>query len=127
VSANYFGNVLSAFENGVQMDLRMKLAIEFLKAPGFPQSLYPEQREPDAEASVMYALALASQLFSQAAERGWVKELPDTGELSAPMRRHLERALRAQAFQQASSPRIMEEETPRVTPIAGAVNGAFRN
>jgi hypothetical protein len=126
VSANYFGNVLSAFENGVQMDLRMKLAIEFLKAPSFPFA-HAVEGGVDAEASVLDALNLASQIFSQAAERGWVKDLPDTGELSAPMRRHLERALRAQAFQQASSPRIMEEETPRVTPIAGAVNGAFRN
>ena len=33
--SEYWGDVLQSFQNGVQLDLRVKLAIEFLKSPAF--------------------------------------------------------------------------------------------
>ena len=49
----YFGNVLSSFENGAQMELTLKLAIEFLKA---------NPRTGPAADNARYALTLANEL-----------------------------------------------------------------
>jgi hypothetical protein len=106
----YFGNVLSSFENGLQLDLRVKLAVDFLKA-------HPASGSAHEGAS--YALDLADALLAESVKRGLVKSLPDTGEISTPLRHHIERSVRAQVFQQVVAQRVGPEEAPSI----GLVNG----
>jgi hypothetical protein len=96
----YFGDVLGSFANGVQLDLRVKLAVDFLKA-------HPAQG-PVAEAAA-YALDLAAALLDEASRRGLTKDLPEDSELSAPMKRHIERQIRMQVFQNQAAQRIQSE------------------
>ena len=106
----YFGNELSAFEAGVQMDLRLRLAIDFLKSPAFEGAgRRPEGEQGDVAAC---ALTLASSLLEQAEQRGWLKDLPETGEISGRLKRHIERNVNAQAHQMhaarcASGPQVI--------------------
>jgi hypothetical protein len=110
-SPRYFGNVLSSFENGLQLDLAFKLAVDFIKSGVV---LGPD-REPASEAA--YALSLGEELVAIARERGLVKELPDDDELNAPLRRHLRRQVRAQLYQQLEGQRLMaEEQAHRIVP-----------
>jgi len=99
--------VLQQFQNGVQLDLRVKLAIEFLKSPGAVW-------ESPARAPAHFALELADELITQAQARGWLKPLPEDNELNTPLRRHLERHVRAQVFSQVAGQRIGQEESPSV-------------
>jgi hypothetical protein len=113
----YFGDVLANFANGIQLDLRVKIALDLLKSGAFT----------DAEA----ALDQATALLRVADERGLLKDLPDDDELSAPQKRHLRRSIRMQVFQQTEGPRIMaEEQAHKLQPAAAIVpmgpNGSGR-
>lgn len=96
-----WGDVLQAFQNGVQLDLRLRMAIDFLKA--WPSAT------PEA------ALAAAERLLWLGSERGYVKPLPEDSNLTAPLRHHLERSVRAQAFSQVAGQRIAQEEQPKIS------------
>lgn len=110
----YFGDVLANFATGVQLDLRVKIALDLLKSGAVT----------DATA----ALDTATQLLAVAAERGLVKEMPDDDDLSGPMKRHLRRSLRVQCFQQTEGPRIMAEETAhKLQPAAAIIPGPGAN
>jgi hypothetical protein len=99
----YFGDVLANFSAGVQLDLRVKMALDLLKGGAFT----------DAEA----ALNQATRLVELAGERGLMKDLPSDDELSAPMKSHLRRSLRVQIYQQSEGPRLAaEEQAHKIAP-----------
>ena len=104
----YFGDVLGSWNNGVQLDLRVKLAIEFLKA-------HPAQG-PATEAAG-YALDLADALIAESTTRGLMKDLPEDDELTQPMRRHIRRQMRAQIYGQVAGQKIAAEEQPSVQSV----------
>ena len=99
----YFGDVLGSFANGVQLDLRVKLAVDFLKASG--DAIF--DGAPRETATL--ALDLATELLAQAQERGLMKSLPEDSELNAPTKRHIERQIRMQVFQNQAAQRIQSE------------------
>jgi hypothetical protein len=109
----YFGDVLGSYANGVQLDLRVKLAVDFLKAAG------DRCLEFDAARTATMALDLATELLDQAQARGLVKGLPEGNELSAPARAHIERMARAQVAGQVAAQGISEEEQPKVRGFNG--------
>ena len=113
MSERYFGDVLGSYANGVQLDLRVKLAVDFLKSPWAAQW-------SDSEALAAAALQLASELLSQSQALGLMAELPDSDQLSAPMRRHIRRQVRAQVVGQIAAQEIGAEEAPKVQPMGGA-------
>jgi hypothetical protein len=100
----YFGDVLTSFTNGVQMELRVKLAIEFLKSPG---AISQASGGPAGLAT--FALSLADALLGQATAQGLMKALPEDSELTQPTRRHIERQIRAQVYQGTAAHRIQSE------------------
>ena len=114
---NYWGNVLNAFEAGVQMDLRLRLAIDFLKSPGMfsPASMGDEGKLARS------GLDLATALLDEAAARGLVKDLPDTGEINAATKRHIERGVSAQVHQVE----VQQREARRAGPMVGMPHGTF--
>jgi hypothetical protein len=115
----YLGNVLNAFEGGVQMDLRLRLAIEFLKEGYLTLS--------DPELAAANALGCATELIRIAAERGLMKPLPEDDELNQPLKTHIRRNIRAQLYQQSEAQRIGQAEQPRVSPANGVPPGIARS
>lgn len=123
----YLGNVLSSFETGVQLDLRVKMALDLLKA-GVPDTVLAEVRVAGAASQVKevrltakgkasYALEMAEALVDEAKARGLVKDLPDDNELTQPMRKHLARNVRAQVYSQSIASQIAAEESPMVRAV----------
>lgn len=107
----YWGNVLTSFENGVQLDLRFRLAVDLLRAR--------------SDLSPVQALDATTELIAVGIERGLVRPLPEDDGLSAPLRAHLRRGVRAQVHSQMASQTIAAEEQPKVVHPPGGVNGAL--
>jgi hypothetical protein len=101
----YFGNPLSSFEMGLQLDWRARYATELMKA--------------HAGMSPRDALDMATEFLDLCAARGYSKPLPETDELNAPLRKHIRRNMRAQVYQQVVGQEIMKEEQPSVQPVRG--------
>lgn len=118
VEPKYWGNVLSAFEAGVQMDLRLRLAMDFLKSPYFEGG---PGVHPDAQRDAALALDLATALVEEAAARGMLKPMPETGEINAALRHHVERTVRVNAHGQITGQRIMREENSGVMAAGASI------
>lgn len=101
--ALYFGNPLTSFEMGLQLDWRARYATELLKA--------------HAGLSVRDALDMATEFLEQATERGLMKPLPEDDGLNKPLRNHIRRSVRAQVYQQVAAQAIGPEEQPHVQTI----------
>lgn len=104
----YPSNVLTAIENGCVLDLRVKLAVQFLTGDGITALDFDTCELPAAEHAA-YALDLASALLDLAESRGLVKQLPEYGELPRSVRLHIERNVRAHLEQNAAAERIGRE------------------
>lgn len=124
VEPKYLGNVLASFENGCQIDLRVKLAIEFLKSPYFAGAAVglEEQDEEIARRDALHALDLASALIEEGQARGLVLPLPDHGELTSSLRKHIERGARAQVYQQVAGQRAAREESSPLHPAGASIH-----
>jgi hypothetical protein len=118
----YLGNVLTNFENGAQLDLRVKLAVDFLKSPWAAEMAVATDSQTELAVA---ALDLACALVEEAQARGLLHALPEDGSVNSPLRKHIERSVRAQVFQQIAGARIAQEEAPAVVP-AGPLNGVGR-
>jgi hypothetical protein len=112
----YWGDVLKAYDNGVQLDLRAKLAVEFLKSPMCQYASGDNARD-----LVEYALDLGTEFVAQAYSRGLLRDLPEDDGLSAPLRKHVRRNARAQALMNHAGQEMMQEEASRVAPAGGQV------
>jgi hypothetical protein len=120
MTERYFGDVLGSYANGLQLDLRVKLAVDFLKSMGnaIDGSIGPAEMAG-------YALNLATELITESERRGLIASLPDHDELSAPMRRHIRRQVRAQIFSQVVAQEIGPEEQPKIA-VGAAGNPLLR-
>lgn len=103
---------INAFANGVAMDLRVRLAIEFLKA-------HPSQGP--ARDAVGYALELADEVLAQADHEGWLTPLGD-GKLTEIEKNQAKRLGAFQVYQQVGSQQAAQEEQSRVVPAAPLVD-----
>jgi hypothetical protein len=108
MSEKYFGDVLQSFQNGVQLDLRVKLAVDMLKSP-IMQTIAGNPNH-DAASLASFALDLSTALLKVAQERELLKEMPEDNGLSGPLRHHLERNVRAQVYSQVAGAKIQSEE-----------------
>ena len=113
----YLGNVLEAATSGCQLDFRFRIALELLKSPW--AAGHEHQEEPRLLS--LAALTLASELVRQAEDQGLILPLPEDDGISAGLRAHIRRNLRAQAYQGVQGQKIAAEEMPQV---AVAPNGA---
>lgn len=113
----YFGDVLQSYQNGVQFDLRVKLAIEFLKAPGFLSAMAGE----DPIRPVREALEIATELLAEAQKRGLLRPLPAHDELPAYVKAHLRRTARAHVYTQVQGHKIGQEESGVVQRANGLI------
>jgi hypothetical protein len=122
----YWGNVLASLDMGMQMDWRVRFAMDLLREQGgalmdhtlesflnLPAETRPEENAARAAAfTVTTALTMAEELIKQAGVRGWVKDLPDSNEIDDRLRKHIERNVRAAIFQQVAQSKIAPSEVP---------------
>ncbi|HUP07672.1 MAG TPA: hypothetical protein VMU47_11005 [Caldimonas sp.] len=111
----YFGNVLSAIERGAQMDLRVHIAVDIVKSPiiqEFAGQKLTNMGYIETGELAAFALDLADQLVSQAASRGWVKPMPETGDIPASLKRHIERSVSAGLHQALEQNRAARDHSP---------------
>lgn len=107
----YWGSVQGQFENGLQLELRAKLALQMLMSPG------------GVNLTASDALDKAEQLIALAAERGYLKDLPEDDGLNASERRNIRRQVRAQVYAQGEGQAIAQEESRHVAPVPGELMG----
>lgn len=106
----YKQNVLSGFDNGCLLDLRVRLAIEFIKASRLNFDI-------PAEVCACYALDLASEVLSQADAKGLIEPLPDGSAISAEVRAQAGRMARFNVVQQLEMQRAAQDESDRVAAV----------
>jgi hypothetical protein len=132
----YFGTVLTNFEQGVNLDIRVKLAIQFLTGGAVPkrgavsveiiEGTKEEQWvEFTATGRAHYALDMATALMEEADKRGLLEEFDDMSDELAPrVRNAISRAARSNVLTQLSAQRIAQEETAhRVDPAVSMPGG----
>lgn len=104
----YPTNPLNAINEGCLVDVRVKMATDFLKAGETIQA------ESAAEAARM-ALDLADEVMRQADERGWVQPLDnDTSEMPKSVKRHVEVNVRMQLHANEKATKWSREGIPMV-------------
>jgi len=108
----YAHNVLEGFGNGCIMDLRVRMANELLKSPAFMDiSNVPAEL---AE----FALDLAEEITSQAAERGWLVPIPEDGELTPALKNQARLTASYSVLQQIEGQKFAQGEQGQVIPAA---------
>jgi len=133
----YPHNILEGFGNGCLMDLRVRIALDLLKAPLFANMLadgLPNVGKVDAGQDngvadpsdiAGFALDLAAELMWDAERRGWVDTLPDDDGLNRQVRLQAARTARYQVWQQLAGTRQMQDEQNRVSPVAPVFGGTM--
>jgi hypothetical protein len=128
----YPGNAVEGSSNGALLDLRVRLAADFLRASpaiGELQKYLCDDDGPnnkyDAKIIAEYALDMAGELLTGADRRGWIKDLPEGDALSAAERSYALRTGRYSAMQQVGGAKQMGEEQSSavVTPAPGVFKG----
>jgi hypothetical protein len=114
VSEEYFGDILEDYSNGVRLGLRVKLAVEFVKAMA-ASDWRPDNDGPEALAD--YALRVADRLVSEGEKKDWVVRLPTDADLPRDARHHAGRMARFQVTTQLQAQRFAQAEQPVVKGV----------
>lgn len=103
----YPTNPLNAINEGCLVDVRVKMAADFIKANAITDGTA-------AEVAAM-ALELADEVMRQADERGWVQPLDiDTSEMPKSVKRHVEMNVRMQLYANEKATKWQREGIPMV-------------
>jgi hypothetical protein len=114
----YPSNVLEGFGTGCLLDLRVRLAVDFLKSPMF-EGMAVTAEEILPKACAWFALEVSTELLALAEARGLVEPLPDDDVLNRQLRLQAARTARYSVWQQLAGARVAAEEQPRVGPVPG--------
>lgn len=119
----YSQDVISAFQNGCGLDLRVRLATQFLCSPMFTGAAVGEDAIP-SKVIAGRALAIATELVDLAHDRGLIEPImPDTG-LDQLTREHFARVGAAQVHQQLGANKEAQANQGRVAvPMQGPMGG----
>ena len=121
VEAKYPHNILEGFGIGALLDLRVRLAIDFIKTSPLVGALVnPDGSGVTAAAVATFSLELCDELLKQGASRGWVEPLPTDSDLDDQVRLQARRTARFNVLQQAAMQEIGRDEAARVVPLAPA-------
>lgn len=128
----YLRNGIEGFQDGVILDLRVRIAVGLLTtSPIFhglactsPVAGAAWNQYPNAIAAL--ALDISAEVLKQAKERGWVEPLDETGELSELERAQAKRTGSFSVLQQMEGQRFAQAEQGRVVPVAPIVRGNGR-
>lgn len=117
VNERYYGNPLPQLEgNGVQFELRAKLAIDFVKELiKSPNATY--ETDNHANELVKQAFDIADAVMWEAAERGYLKGTPPVDELPHDVATLLRLSARVSIAQQLIGQEVAAEMAPKVAPV----------
>lgn len=127
----YPHNVLEGFGNGCLLDLRVRMAADYLNGPMFANVVSDLIRAHakgeasdetiDAFGSLMAAIALdtATALLDMGRNAGLVTPLPEGPELDALLRAQAARTARFQVLQQIEAQKAAQEEGSRLHSVVG--------
>lgn len=130
----YPHNILEGYGTGALLDLRVRLAINFLQNSPMVQEVtratlsnLPKDKVGEAPMWIAkFALEVADELLKEGAARGYVDPLPDpedTG-ITAQDRAQAVRTARYSILQQIAGPKIAQEEgAGQIIPVAPIVGG----
>jgi hypothetical protein len=110
----YPHNVLEGFGMGALLDFRVRLAIDFLKAPVLT---YLGTDCLSAVDLARGALDLADEVLKQGRARGWVTDLPRGKDIDEALREQAARTARYQVVQQTEGQKAASEEQGQVVPV----------
>lgn len=113
----YPDNVLEGFRNGCLLDLRVRLAVEFLKGPMFRMAFV--EHEPVDIA--VCALQIADELLNYAENCGWITPLPTESEIGPALRLQAKLTAQFNALQQIEGQKAMQDEVGKVVPVSPGV------
>ena len=122
VKMKYPANELDSFATGVKMDLRVRLAIEFLKSPMYAACARANEN-PDYVAE--HALSVAEELLTQADAKGWLEALDDDAKLSERAIKHAKRIGAFNVHQQLGANEAAQDAQSRVVPAAPAIKAGM--
>ncbi len=123
----YPHNVLEGFGNGAILDMRVRMANDFIKSPAFPAlhaeltSIMEEEKCSAAKAVALFALDLAEAITSIAADRGWLTPLPEGGELPQALKDQAKATGSYQILQQIEAQKYAQSLQGQVIPAAPTV------
>lgn len=118
----YPHNPLEGFGNGCILDLRVRLASNFLQnSPRYRANADGGMISPHDAAED--ALELAGELMRQAEARGWIGALDESGELTPSLRAQAKRTASFATLQQLEQSKFAQNEMGRVVPMAPGVGG----
>lgn len=117
----YPHNVLEGFGNGAILDLRVRMANDFIKSPFFRTLGAKDGEIASAAYIATFALDLAEEITAQAADRGWLTPLPEGGELPQWLRDQAKVTASYQVCQQLEGQRFAQGEQGKVVPAAPGV------
>ena len=121
VKMKYPANELDSFATGVKMDLRVRLAIEFLKSPSLQGVVHVFPADKVAE----YSLELAEALLLQADAKGLLEALDDDAKLSERAIKHAKRIGAFNVHQQLGANEAAQDAQSRVVPAAPAIKAGM--
>lgn len=122
---DYPGNVLNALQDGCVMDLRMRLAVQFIVGGMCPMPPGPDcvLAEP-ARAVAVFALDVASALVDEALERRLLESMPE-GEIPSVVKNQIKRNAEAGAIQQFHGAKVMRDLQGPLGPMMHAAPGVM--
>lgn len=133
----YPHNVLEAFGTGAILDLRVRLAVNWIQhSPAVAEVAKavvlgtPAHQSNDIPAWIAhFALELADQLLEQGAERGWVEGLPDPKDtkLDDQLRAQAMRTARYNVLQQILGNKAAQEEQGGIIPVAPVIQSGQKH
>jgi len=109
----YPHNPLEGFANGCLLDLRVRIAIDLLKA----SPMYAKTGKETPFSIAVHALHVAQELMAEAERRGWVAPLPVEGELSPALKAQAARVAAFGVEQQLEAGRLAQQARGAVIPV----------
>jgi hypothetical protein len=122
----YAQPAVEAFTQGVRLDLRARMAADFLRSSPAVRAYAEEAVKTCGDGKVVasatagFALDLAEALMSESEKRGLVAPMPEGAELDAPTKKQAARMGRFGALQQIGGHREMQEAQAGQVAVAGA-------
>lgn len=134
IEPKYPHNILEGYGTGALLDLRVRLAINFLQHSPMVQEVtratlanLPAGKVGEAPMWVAkFALEVADELLKEGAARGYVSPLPDPEDttITAQDRAQAVRTARYSVLQQMAGAKVAQEEgAGQIIPVAPIVGG----
>lgn len=110
----YPSPLLNSLTDGVHLDMRAKMAEQFLRTPGLVSRF--RQNGATADETVRFVFDLSQSFYDEAERRGLLQELPGHADLPTSEEMHVRRQAAAQVIGQLHANSVVQKESSRIVP-----------